>query len=200
MWPAACVLLKHLDHRFAGNNQLENQFVLELGSGTGAVAIAAAMLGARRVVATDMDKLLFLIQENVHLAQTTTGALSHATTSIQVESYEWGALPSEAIIATTSPSEYAYPDLILVSDCILPRLYPIVPLVAALDLLAKKHTTILISFEYRYYEHFDAKQRFWEFMLAKGFELRVLEDNEYHPRFKADDIEVWELKRQQQSK
>lgn len=188
------MLLKYLDHRFAGSNQLENQFVLELGSGTGAVAIAAAMLGAHRVVVTDMDMLLFLMQENVQLAQeTSTGALSH----VQVESYEWGAEPSEVIIATPTSAQ-AYPDLILVSDCILPRLYPIEPLVAALDLLAKKHTTVLISFEYRYYEHFDAKQRFWELMRTKGFDLRVLEDDEYHPRFKADDIEIWELKRRQQ--
>lgn len=193
MWPAACVLLKYLEHRFRDNasKSLQDQYVLELGSGTGAVAIAAAMLGARRVVVTDMDNVRFLMQANVDAAVAQAKTRGQ-TLDIRVETYEWGATPTDAIVAGASD----FPDLILVSDCILPRLYPIEPLVAALDLLAQTHTTVLISFEHRYYEAFDPKTRFWELMHAKGFVLRELTTDEYHAHFRADDIEVWEITRQ----
>ncbi|KAF1332012.1 Beta-glucosidase 30, partial [Globisporangium splendens] len=196
VWPAACVLLKHLDHRFGATKQLQNQFVLELGSGTGAVGIAAAMLHARRVVVTDVDNVLFLMQENADLARHESQARGEnpITTIVEVASYMWGAPPSEAILPPNAePQEY--PDLILVSDCILPRLYPIEPLVAALALLCKPHAKILISYEHRHYEEFHPKQRFWDLMAAQGFALRVIEDDEYHPHYQADDIEIWEIAR-----
>ncbi|TYZ65424.1 hypothetical protein PybrP1_011703 [[Pythium] brassicae (nom. inval.)] len=192
VWPAACVLLKYLEQRVRDDASvsLEAQYVLELGSGTGAVAIAAAMLGARRVVITDVDNVRFLMQANVDMAVEQATARGQAL-DIRVETYEWGAAPSDAIVNRAGE----FPDLILVSDCILPRLYPIEPLVAALDLLATAHTTILISFEHRYYEPFDPKTRFWELMRAKRFALRELATDEYHAHFRADDIEIWEITR-----
>jgi predicted nicotinamide N-methyase len=196
VWPAACVLLKHLDHRFGATKQLQNQFVLELGSGTGAVGVAAAMLHARRVVVTDVDNVLFLMHENAGIARHESQARGEkpAATIVEVASYMWGAPPSEAILPLNAEPQQ-YPDLILVSDCILPRLYPIEPLVAALALLCKPHAKVLISYEHRHYEEFHPKQRFWDLMAAQGFALRVIEDDEYHPHYQADDIEIWEITR-----
>lgn len=186
------MLLKHLEHRFAGTQQLENQFVIELGSGTGAVGIAAAMLGAGRVVVTDMSSGLFLMEDNTAIARANT----NGHLALEVEAYEWGAVPNERLIPRASVDEdSSYPSLILISDCILPRLYPIEPLVHALEMLARSHTTILISYEHRYYEHFDAKLKFWDLLKAAGFSVRVIEQHEYHPQYRAPDIEVWEAKR-----
>ncbi|KAG2533492.1 hypothetical protein BBO99_00001048 [Phytophthora kernoviae] len=155
-------------------------------SGTGAVGIAAAMLlRAGRVVLTDMDNVRFIMQENARLSQEDDGVDNHVV--IDVEAYEWGQRPSKKLI------QEAYPDLILVSDCILPRLYPIEPLVEALVLLSRAHTRILISYEHRHYQHFQPKQRFWELMQEQRFSLRVIDTTEYHPHYVAADIEIWEI-------
>lgn len=188
------MLLKHLDYRFAANSELRNQFVLELGSGTGAVGVAAAMLGAGRVVVTDVENVLFIMQANADLAREQALGGNQSPTNVEVESYMWGTQPSASIIPRDA-TDREYPNLILVSDCILPRLYPIEPLVDALALLSKSHTKILISYEHRYYEHFHPKQKFWELMSAQSFAIRVLDDDEYHPHYRADDIEIWELSR-----
>ncbi|KAG1683475.1 hypothetical protein DVH05_005868 [Phytophthora capsici] len=190
VWPAACVLLKHLEHQAVKSRKVlvdsSNPFVLELGSGTGAVGIAAAMLlQAGRVVLTDMDNVRFIMQANAELAQQDGGINSGV--AIDVEEYEWGKPPSETLIPNS------YPDLILVSDCILPRLYPIEPLVEALAMLSGPHTRILISYEHRYYQHFQPKHRFWELMETNKFSLRVIDKDEYHPHYIAEDIEVWEV-------
>ena len=193
VWPAACVLLKHLEHQTASGSRAlahtNKPFVLELGSGTGAVGIAAAMLlQAGRVVLTDMDNVRFIMEENVALARQ-DGVLGRNVV-VDVEGYEWGQPPSKTLIP--SPEE-RYPDLILVSDCILPRLYPMEPLVEALKLLSRPHTRILISYEHRHYQHFQPKQKFWNLMEATGFTLRVLNTAEYHPLYVAADIEIWEI-------
>jgi predicted nicotinamide N-methyase len=197
VWPAACVLLKHLEHRAAANPKAladsDDPFVLELGSGTGAVGIAAAMLlRAGRVVLTDMDNVRFIMQENAALAQEDGVVDNHVT--VDVEGYEWGQSPSSSLIPSPEDSS-SYPDLILVSDCILPRLYPIEPLVDALTLLSRSHTRIMISYEHRHYQHFQPKDKFWELMEKNKFSLRVLDTAEYHPCYVAADIEVWEITR-----
>ncbi|KAG7402209.1 hypothetical protein PHYBOEH_005772 [Phytophthora boehmeriae] len=195
VWPAACVLLKYLEHRAAKDPRAlaagDRPFVLELGSGTGAVGIAAAMLlRAGRVALTDMDNVRFIMQDNVRLAQEDGGLDNHVV--IDVEAYEWGQRPSKKLI-----QDGAYPDLILVSDCILPRLYPIEPLVEALALLSRSYTRILISYEHRHYQCFQPKERFWELMQERKFSLRVIDTTEYHPHYVAADIEIWEITPQQ---
>lgn len=194
------MLLKHLDHRYSASNQLDGQFVVELGSGTGAVGIAAALLGAARVVLTDMDNIRFLMQANARIALEQLRHRKGETSMphIDVESYEWGAEPSAAIIPRATMNagkDEQLPDLILVSDCILPRLYPIEPLVAALDRLCAAHTRVLISYEHRYFAAYDPKRRFWDLMRARGFVLRDLERSEFHPHYSADDIEIWDVVR-----
>jgi predicted nicotinamide N-methyase len=185
VWPAACLLLKYLEYRFQGANKLNDQYIIELGSGTGAVGIAAAMLGASRVVVTDMKKLLFLMQENVDLYINTIGT----PTQVEVIEYEWGETSTYRLLENKR-----YPEWILVSDCILPKLYQMEPLVEALDKLSQRNRTrILISYEHRYYPHFDPKQKFWKLMHARGFELRQIQQEEYHPDYQAQDIEVWEI-------
>ncbi|TMW68646.1 hypothetical protein Poli38472_006114 [Pythium oligandrum] len=197
VWPAACMLLKHLEHRYGrGSNSsteasLESKLVVELGCGTGVVGIAAAMLGAKRVVLTDVQKLLFLLQMNADLARD----LSGGRTNIEVETYDWGASPSARLLTEDGSS----PDFVVISDCILPKLYPIEPLVEALDRLTGINTTVLISYEHRHYEQFHPKLKFWELLTARGFEIREIDQSLYHPQYYADDIEIWEAHRNSES-
>src|SRR5690606_38564852 len=52
--PTTALCLEWLD-TLAGNGELEGRMVLDYGCGSGILAIAAALLGAERVVATDID-------------------------------------------------------------------------------------------------------------------------------------------------
>ncbi|KAJ0409021.1 hypothetical protein ATCC90586_005205 [Pythium insidiosum] len=183
VWPAACVLLKHLEHRYSGarDRTLQGQLVVELGSGTGVVGIAAAILGADRVVLTDIQKLLFLLEANASIARETTNGHVH----IDVEAFDWSEQPSDRLRHENG----RHPDVILISDCILPKLFPLEPLVNAIDRLCGDHTIVLLSFEYRFYEKFDAKQRFWELLIARGFQIEAISEDLYHPEYRAEDIE-----------
>ncbi|HEX6930036.1 MAG TPA: 50S ribosomal protein L11 methyltransferase [Gammaproteobacteria bacterium] len=52
--PTTALCLEWLD-ALAGRGELEGQTVLDYGCGSGILAVAAALLGARRVIATDID-------------------------------------------------------------------------------------------------------------------------------------------------
>ncbi|EQC36486.1 hypothetical protein SDRG_05940 [Saprolegnia diclina VS20] len=173
VWPAAVVLLQYLVHRYG---HLGCKRVVELGCGTGAVGLAAAMLGGR-VVLTDQAQVQFLMRENA--------ALNNV--SVELCEYDWGK-PLVGPLATPV-------DLVLISDCILPKLYPIEPLVSAIDLLCGPWTRVLISFEYRYFPAFDPKARFCALLDTVGLELRTIPLTEQHPSYHVEDIELWEIAR-----
>ncbi|KAH9105693.1 hypothetical protein LEN26_014690 [Aphanomyces euteiches] len=190
VWPAACVLLKYLEHHYAPSNGLVGKRVVELGRmddcnvrfdiksvgcGTGAVGLAAAMLGSH-VILTDQEQILFHIDENVKA--------NHMTADMCA--YNWGE-PLSGPLATPV-------DVVLISDCILPKLYPVEPLVDAIALLCTRDSVVvLISFEYRYYEHFDPKSMFWSLIKQRGLIIRGVPIEEHHPKYNADDIEIWEI-------
>jgi predicted nicotinamide N-methyase len=82
VWEGALALLRTLE---LSPSLVRGKTVLELGCGTGVVALACAVLGARRVVATDHDKeVLALCQENVEAH----GALA---ARVEVRPYAWGS-------------------------------------------------------------------------------------------------------------
>ena len=57
LWPAATALVRVLEQEDYQARLRAATLVLELGSGTGAVGLAAAVLGARRVLITDLPAL-----------------------------------------------------------------------------------------------------------------------------------------------
>nr|XP_045756766.1 protein N-lysine methyltransferase METTL21D isoform X4 [Mirounga angustirostris] len=105
VWDAAIVLSKYLETPgFSGDgaHALSRRSVLELGSGTGAVGLMAATLGAD-VVVTDLEELQDLLKMNINMNK-------HLVTgSVQAKVLKWG----EEIEDLTSP-----PDYILMADCI----------------------------------------------------------------------------------
>ncbi|CAN0274141.1 unnamed protein product [Scytosiphon promiscuus] len=117
------------------------------------------------------------------------GAAGSATAldgAIRVLTYDWGA----------DDERLAPPvDVVLVSDCVLPKLYPIEPLVDAIDRLSGPDTVTIMSYEHRHYQDFDPRTRFEELAAAKGLVKTVVPQGRQHPIFSADDIEIWEVRR-----
>uniref|UniRef100_A0A7S4J5J0 Calmodulin-lysine N-methyltransferase n=1 Tax=Odontella aurita TaxID=265563 RepID=A0A7S4J5J0_9STRA len=91
-----------------------------------------------------------------------------------------------------------YYDYLLVSDCVLPKLYPIGPLVGAISRLTGPETITYLSYEHRYYPAFDPKEEFSRLAEEEGLEVRVVPQKDHHPIYSVDDIEVWEVRRRQE--
>lgn len=127
---------------------------------------------------------------------------------IRVREYNWGdgTLHKELVVTDDSDNEarsnnteeYQHYDIILVSDCVLPKLYPIAPLVDALDELSGPDTIAYISYEERYYPEYDPKEYFRNLAEAKGFEVKDVQLEEQHPIYSVEDIEIWEVRRRKE--
>ena len=105
-------------------------------------------------------------------------------------------------------------DVVLVSECVLPKLYPLDPLAAAIDQLtalanpavgdgdgegmgvgalpdrAGAGPLVLVAYEYRYYPKFDPKTKFAALMAEKGFSLKQVPDDAIPRQFRLDDVSV----------
>lgn len=117
VWPAAHVLVKFLElrygmHTLSGLHRLK---LCDIGTGTGITGFAAASLGAE-VTLTDQQHLLPFIEENKALAMSAGIA---GVENVRVARYDWGENAAE-LVADCGPF-----DLVLVSDCVLPKIYPI---------------------------------------------------------------------------
>jgi hypothetical protein len=88
--------------------------VVELGSGTGAVGLACAALGARAVVLTDggSKSLLRLAETNAARWSKSARAADTAAPDVRVCGYKWGAAPLPSALVEGAPF-----DLIVGSDC-----------------------------------------------------------------------------------
>lgn len=189
VWPAAHVLAKYLERRFGDKGMCGSRLV-DLGSGTGVAGIVAAALGAESYL-TDQEQLLFLMRENAETCtrrEAVEGDEPIVPTggAIHVVTYDWGKKDDDL-----SPPV----DIILVSDCVLPKLYPIEPLVDAIDRLSGSDTITIMSYEHRHYQAFDPRRKFEELAAARGLVKTEISQAQQHPIFSADDIEIWEVRR-----
>ena len=96
--------------------------VCELGSGTGVCGLAAAALGAPRVVLTDLDAYLPLLRRNVDRNR----RLFPSTSRVSVAAFHWGDSPeglkAEAEAEGEQGVEPSFPfSVILVSECVSSR-------------------------------------------------------------------------------
>ena len=202
VWPAALVLVKYLE-RWSGSDKdcVKDKHVVDLGSGTGVTSIAAAILGARHVICTDGEaKVVQLAKDNI----------AHACLEIEKEKADndstavirdckldtqelwWGRDCIENFFGDDSDAT----DLVIVADCVLPKLYPIAPLVQAVDeLLVKPKSLALISYEHRYYPEYDPRDKFKELATSRGLVVELVPMDEHDPVYSVDDIEIWKVYR-----
>jgi predicted nicotinamide N-methyase len=142
--------------------------------------------------------------------------------SIETQRYWWGTpgmIQSQVMIEQNDDAQYHF-DIILVSDCVLPKLYPIAPLVDAIDqlLLPKEydpqqqhhtHSVVecseqevhwkfplaILSYEHRYYPDYDPRTKFCELCQEKQLHVEIIPTNMQDPIYSTDDIEIWHVYR-----
>lgn len=180
VWDAALVLVKYLDRR----NQLEpdflrNQPVLELGAGTGALGITAALLGANSVL-TDLSNFIPLIDHNIELNK--EFCISTVATSLH-----WGVKTEISSVKKSGPFSY-----ILVADCVYYE-ESVAALVSTLEQLTSPSTTVLLSYEDRDSPaKIKIKNDFFQLM-SKKFCYSEIPLSEHHPDFASPDIHIVSL-------
>ena len=199
VWPAAMVLMKYLEKH--AERLLKDKRCVDLGSGTGITSFGAALLGAKQVICTDgepnvvklaKDNLDHVVEEIAQQAGVKVETSSGGTTSIRgcpihVQDYWWGT-------GTISGGNHA--DVVLVADCVLPKLYPIGPLVDAIDeLLQKPEAVAILSYEYRYFQSFDPGQEFRRLCSIKGLSVKSIPLDEQDHVYSLEDIEIWHVQR-----
>jgi len=169
VYDAAFVLADHL-HR--GGVSLNGKRVVELGTGPGLVAVAAAILGAAEVVATDGDEeLLSLTEENLD-DNVIRIAGEDVRGRCRASQLMWG--DSEAVNAMQPPF-----DVVLAAD-VAAVVYEehFSGLVASLAALSNESTLILLAYHRR---HSD-EDVFFE-KLSSTFTYSVVPDDCIHPEY-----------------
>lgn len=143
VWPAAHILSKYLEQKYS--SELQNKRVCDIGTGTGLTGFIAGLLGAD-VVLTDQSIVMDLLNKNLSEVQE---RFSQLTGKIKILEYDW--------LDCSSFKETSF-DYLLISDCVLPKLYPIDMLVTAVDYLMDRNTIALFSYEHRPFPQYDPRQ------------------------------------------
>lgn len=97
-----------------------------------------------------------------------------------------------------SPINGSVVDVVLVSDCVLPRLYPIAPLVDAIHQLltmGSPKAVAILSYEHRWYPEYDPRDKFRELAHEKGMTVTVIAAHLQDPVYSTDDIEIWHVQK-----
>ena len=215
VWPGSIVLLKYMERlAHTDDNPILGKNVIDLGAGTAITTIAAAFIGANAVICTDgCDHVVPLAASNIQCAlQEMNGQIDHLShrcddieydcsqrhefdinkSKVIVRKYLWGdgTSPEELFDGKSNQSQI---DIILCADCIVPKLYPIKPLVDAINQLSNDNTITYLSYERRYYSEYDPAKEFLRLATLCGLQVEVVRDDD--PMFPAPDIEVWKVRR-----
>lgn len=86
-------------------------------------------------------------------------------------------------------------DIILVADCIVPKLYPIQPLIDAIDELSSNETITYLSYEHRHYPKYNPAEEFQRLAALRNLDVEVVPDEELPPLYPAEDIQIWKVRR-----
>ena len=192
VWDAGLVLAHFLATPAMRTVLASQPRVVELGSGTGIVAISAAALGAH-AIATDLATALPLLEHNIVQNKS---AFDTAGGSCAAEVLCWGEPP---------PEHLRSPDFVLASDCIFAKEL-VEPLIRTLRYLccasssADSCTTIIICNEERESSGNRAAELAFAEMCTGIFEVEVVQAQELDTEYVSSDITVkrLHLRKQQQ--
>ena len=130
VWPPAYEIVEHLN----GMETLEVLSVLECGAGCGFAGIASALLGARRVVLSDLPVALPTLRANL----VANGLVENDALELAI--LDWTAL-EQPLLASATPVTF---DLILASECLYsPDM--VVPLLSTAHRACSASGTLLLA-------------------------------------------------------
>ena len=122
VWPASAELALHVADVVRGRS------VVELGAGAGLAGLASAVLGAARVVLTDLPENLPLLQRNA----------ARNGLDVSVAAFDW-------LTPTTLGERF---DVVLAADCVFwPELFE--PLLNAIEAVAAPDAVVLVAVTHR---------------------------------------------------
>ncbi|TRY72694.1 hypothetical protein TCAL_03390 [Tigriopus californicus] len=184
VWDAALVLAYYLEHRQEALRLDQGpQTVLELGSGTGAVGLVAAALGARTVL-TDLPEVLPLLERNIDLNRRVLDGPA------QARALPWGHDHLDRVSDLLDPGV----DYILVSDCVYYEA-ALEPLIDTLVALSRAQTRVLVSYEERTSPTQVAVQRRFRELVERHFRIHPVPPAECHPDYACPEIKLWTLEK-----
>ena len=146
--------------------------MIDVGSGTGAVGLAAAALGAHSVTLTDLPHLQHLIDANI-----TCNRLAQRASFVPLN---WG---DPVDVALAPPF-----DIVLASDVLYQHEW-VDPLLQTLKSLSGPSTQIFLANEHRSKLPFPA-----HCFLSSGFEVQEVPYDQLHPEWRSTDIQIYSLK------
>ncbi|XP_005094121.1 protein-lysine methyltransferase METTL21D [Aplysia californica] len=182
VWDAALVLCKYLETRdFDEGNAWHGKTVIDLGSGTGAVGLVAAALGALTVV-TDLPEFVPLMDHNVNYNKSVIAA-----GSCSAQPLVWGDSSQ-----TQNLKEKFFPqglDFVTIADCVYYE-ESITSLVETIVELCSDKTTVLCCYEERDIGNKSEMQRKFFEMIGKRFDVSEVPLAAQDPHFRSPDIHI----------
>ncbi|KAL1790025.1 protein-lysine methyltransferase METTL21D isoform X1 [Sigmodon hispidus] len=192
VWDAAIVLSKYLETPgFSGDgaHALSRRSVLELGSGTGAVGLMAATLGAD-VVVTDLEELQDLLKMNINMNK-------HLVTgSVQAKVLKWFCQLKTCLIFLRGQEleDMTSPDYILMADCIYYE-ESLEPLLKTLKDLSGSETCIICCYEQRTMgKNPEIEKKYFE-LLQLDFDFEEIPLDKHDEEYRSEDIHIIYIKK-----
>ena len=186
VWNASHVLAAFLcrEAREGRAHLAENCRVCDLGCGAGLGGLVAAALAREgEVTFADVGPVLDLARRNIEENRDRNG--NNITAACAVREYWWGSGSLGAGLF----------DVVLVADCILPKLYPIPPLVAAIAELLTPFGKCFVSYEHRTWFEFDPREEFRRVCGERGMVVERVEEGRMDEVYRGEDVEVWVVTR-----
>lgn len=210
VWDAALVLLKYLLTP-NGLKHVYRNHVIELGSGTGVVGLAASAAGAKTVTITDLPSLLPLIQHNIKENSTTIDSCreyldtvlknqttydEHKNTVVDAMPLDWtnssdaNSVCDKVISNCTSDNESC---CILIADCVYYQegMKALVSTIVYLFDNLKRSTHLLCSYEIRLIgDKVQVLKDFNNELVSNNFRVEYIKNQDMDQTYQSDDIMI----------
>ncbi|CEG42629.1 Putative N2,N2-dimethylguanosine tRNA methyltransferase [Plasmopara halstedii] len=182
-WDGSVVLAKYLEHE--RRRDIAGSRVVELGAGTGLVGIAAALLGAKQVILSDLSYVIDNLAKNVAETKKLADAVGKPIQcDILTQELDW----------FNPPTDLKDIDFVLASDVVwIESLIP--PLVKTFDTLLRHSnvkTRILLAYQKR---SIISDRLLFSELERYNLTKTCIPTSKLDPNFSTDRIDIWEIER-----
>lgn len=173
VWDAALVLCAFLESQ-PGREMIKDAKCIELGAGTAIVSIAASRLGAGSVVATDLDRCLSFMKQNI---------------GMNVDMENCSAMELDWDKTESLPEELKNFDWVFCADCVYDPSYieSLTKTILALD----PKRGVIVSNERRVHDsNAEAEKQFIRALLDAGYTGKAVHRENIRPDWRCEDIDI----------